>query len=92
MNESHDLVIGMQDHVSPSVQRGDMTDDFDAFDFPENSAWCERCQGTGSVECYCGGDQCYCRNGGERDCPRCYGERSYFVRTVLPLSSAGRAG
>lgn len=35
---------------------------------------CPRCQGDGSVECYCGGDFCICENYGERDCPTCYGE------------------
>ena len=43
-------------------------------DFEDDGAdfWCEACQNTGSVECYCGGDQCYCENGGEKPCPKCF--------------------
>ena len=34
--------------------------------------WCEPCQGTGEVECYCGGDLCVC---GEQttECSDCNG-------------------
>ncbi len=30
------------------------------------------CGGTGSVNCYCGGDQCVCHNHGEIECPGCW--------------------
>lgn len=42
-----------------------------------DAIWCDRCQGTGSVDCHCGGDQCYCDNQGEKDCPRCSGEGEF---------------
>jgi hypothetical protein len=29
------------------------------------------CGGTGSLNCYCGGDQCVCHFHGETDCPGC---------------------
>lgn len=49
--------------------------------FDERDAiWCDRCQGTGSVDCYCGGDFCVCANGGERDCPRCGGEGEFVPK------------
>ena len=54
-------------------------DDYDDYDdLPENAVWCDRCQGLGMAECHCGGDQCYCENYGEMECPRCHGE-GYFV-------------
>lgn len=31
----------------------------------------DSCGGTGSVDCFCGGDQCVCHNHGETDCPGC---------------------
>lgn len=31
----------------------------------------ETCGGTGSLVCYCGGDQCVCHHHGETDCPGC---------------------
>lgn len=37
---------------------------------------CPRCDGGGTLECYCGGDLCVCENYGERDCPLCFGEGS----------------
>jgi len=48
--------------------------------WPADAEWCDRCQGMGIAECYCGGDQCYCENYGEMECPRCGGE-GYFVPT-----------
>ena len=39
----------------------------------EPGQYCHYCNNDGVVNCYCGGDQCYCENHGERDCPRCYG-------------------
>lgn len=47
-------------------------DDYDDFDYeerPEGAEWCDRCQGMGIAECHCGGDQCYCENYGEMECP-----------------------
>ncbi len=35
--------------------------------------WCDACQGTGTVDCRCGGDLCICENYGEEDCPKCGG-------------------
>jgi len=35
---------------------------------------CPRCNGDGSVSCYCGGDQCYCDNQGDAPCPTCHEE------------------
>lgn len=43
----------------------------------KNAIWCDRCQGTGSVDCHCGGDLCICQNGGEKDCARCGGEGEF---------------
>lgn len=48
--------------------------------WPHDAEWCDRCQGMGIANCYCGGDQCYCENYGEMECPRCGGE-GYFVPT-----------
>lgn len=31
----------------------------------------ESCCGTGSLNCYCGGDFCVCHNHGETECPGC---------------------
>jgi hypothetical protein len=42
---------------------------------------CDRCGGMGLAVCYCGGDQCYCENYGEMECPQCDGE-GYFVPTA----------
>jgi hypothetical protein len=47
---------------------------------PEGALWCDRCQGMGTAICHCGGDQCYCENNGEMECPRCHGE-GYYVLT-----------
>lgn len=35
--------------------------------------WCDGCQNTGYVDCYCGGDLCICENNGEMLCPVCDG-------------------
>lgn len=29
------------------------------------------CAGTGTLNCYCGGDQCVCHHHGEAECPGC---------------------
>lgn len=47
-------------------------DDYE--DWPDDAEWCDRCQGMGIANCYCGGDQCYCENCGEMECPQCGGE------------------
>ena len=39
-----------------------------------DEGWCDLCQNSGYVECYCGGDICICENNGERECPRCRGQ------------------
>lgn len=31
----------------------------------------EGCGGTGTIHCYCGGDQCVCHNHGSMDCDGC---------------------
>jgi len=38
------------------------------------TTWCDTCQNTGSVDCYCGGDLCVCENHGEMLCPSCGGQ------------------
>lgn len=67
--------------ISASVGAEDYDDDRD---LPDNSIWCDRCQGLGTAECYCGGDQCYCKNNGEMECPRCHGE-GFYVPTPAQL-------
>ena len=37
-------------------------------------SWCDYCCGTGTLDCYCGGDLCICENNGEYECPHCYGD------------------
>lgn len=37
----------------------------------ETMKFCTNCQNSGSVNCYCGGDQCFCENQGEIYCPYC---------------------
>jgi hypothetical protein len=49
-----------------------MTEDYP--DDDDEGPPCPRCDGFRMVSCHCGGDQCYCHNYGERDCPLCYGE------------------
>lgn len=67
--------------VPASIPSADDYGDFyDYEELPEGAEWCDRCQGLGTAECYCGGDQCYCENYGEMDCPRCHGE-GYWVPT-----------
>lgn len=33
--------------------------------------FCYACQNYGYVECRCGGDLCFCANGGEKPCDKC---------------------
>jgi hypothetical protein len=68
-----------------------MSEQFDDFDFgeddlPEGSVWCDRCQGSGVADCHCGGDQCYCENYGEMECPRCHGE-GFYVPTPKQIAA-----
>lgn len=56
-----------------------MSDPYDPFDddyFDDDGEGppCPRCDGDGTVNCYCGGDFCVCENYGEKDCPLCHGE------------------
>lgn len=41
--------------------------------------YCDRCNNTGEVDCYCGGDLCVCDNYGEMVCPRCDGRAGQDV-------------
>ena len=41
---------------------------------PEGAEWCDRCQGSGNVDCRCGGDICLCGVQDEAVCPTCHGE------------------
>ncbi|MGV3580030.1 hypothetical protein [Brevundimonas sp.] len=47
-----------------------MEEDF----YDEGGVVCPKCMGDRTVDCYCGGDLCFCENYGERDCPVCHGE------------------
>jgi hypothetical protein len=38
----------------------------------EPGMYCDRCNNTGEIECYCGGDLCVCGRQ-EITCPRCDG-------------------
>lgn len=61
-------------------------DNFDEYEErEEGSEWCDRCQGLGTADCYCGGDQCYCENYGEIECPQCNGE-GYWTPTEKQLA------
>lgn len=42
-------------------------------DTEETMGYCENCNNTGWVNCYCGGDLCVCENNGEEECPVCGG-------------------
>jgi hypothetical protein len=37
----------------------------------DDIGYCDQCQNTGWVDCYCGGDMCVCENNGEEPCPAC---------------------
>ncbi|MAT84079.1 MAG: hypothetical protein CMD39_07290 [Gammaproteobacteria bacterium] len=37
----------------------------------DDDPYSRTCGGTGTLYCYCGGDQCVCHNHGEVDCPGC---------------------
>lgn len=51
-------------------QAGKLTED----DYDDGFRVCPRCMGNGEVVCRCGGDQCYCDNGGDAPCPTCGGD------------------
>lgn len=40
--------------------------------------YCDRCQNTGYMPCYCGGDQCFCDYQGEKPCSRCELGEEFF--------------
>lgn len=63
-------------------------DEIDFYDEQEGAEWCDRCQGLGTADCHCGGDQCYCENAGEMECPQCDGEGRW---TPTPAQLAARA-
>lgn len=66
--------------------------DDDDFDYDEREAeWCDRCQGSGIAECHCGGDQCYCENYGEMECPTCHGEGSFVPTEAFKKARAENA-
>lgn len=62
----------------------DYYDDYE--EMPEGAEWCDRCQGMGIANCYCGGDQCYCLDYGEMECPTCNGE-GWWVPTEAQLKA-----
>lgn len=35
--------------------------------------YCEECNNSGEIECWCGGDLCVCMNHGSKPCPACGG-------------------
>ena len=41
-----------------------------------DGGYCDRCNNTGEVDCYCGGDLCVC---GQQElvCPKCHGKSAY---------------
>ncbi len=47
----------------------DALDDLEPDD--DDEFWCDECQGTGYIDCHCGGDLCVCEYHGEKPCPRC---------------------
>lgn len=55
-------------------ERDDYDYDYYEDDMPENCVTCDRCDGHGTVQCYCGGDFCLCGAEDEATCPVCYGE------------------
>lgn len=72
--------------VPSADERDDYPDEEGFYDdcgrwWPNDAEWRDRCQGLGTAECHCGGDQCYCENYGEMECPLCHGE-GYFVPTA----------
>ncbi len=49
--------------------------DADLIDYDDTGdCVCPHCGGIGTVNCYCGGDQCYCENYVETECRICDGE------------------
>lgn len=37
----------------------------------DDGDYCDRCYGTGDLDCHCGGDLCVCQNNGTYPCPEC---------------------
>lgn len=59
----------------------DHEDELAVDDWFDDGEWCQcpRCMGSGSVDCHCGGDQCYCENHGDAPCPVCGGDGEVTV-------------
>lgn len=58
---------------------------------PEGAEYCDRCCGMGIANCYCGGDQCYCDNNGEMECPQCDGEGMFVPSAAFKAARAESA-
>lgn len=43
-------------------------------EFDDNWTVCDRCNGDGTVNCYCAGDFCLCGAESDKPCPVCGGE------------------
>lgn len=52
----------------------DRYDDYYDDEIPEGMVICDKCNGDGEVNCYCGGDLCVC-GAEEVACPVCRGEQ-----------------
>lgn len=68
-----------------------MADPFDGWlddEIPENATWCDSCQGSGEVECYCAGDFCCCGRQ-EVMCRSCQGN-GWFIMTPERLAAENR--
>lgn len=53
---------------------GQYPDESDRSNYEDEGPVCPHCGGLATVICRCGGDQCYCDNYGEKECPVCWGE------------------
>jgi hypothetical protein len=47
-----------------------MEDDYD-YEDGDYQGYCDTCNNSGFVNCYCCGDLCCCENQGEYECPDC---------------------
>lgn len=43
-------------------------------DWPEGAVVCDRCHGSGTIDCMCCGDFCCCGTNDELTCPVCHGD------------------
>jgi len=60
-------------------------------------SYCEHCQNTGYLDCYCGGDLCICDNNGEYPCPYCEyveddGDDDYGPEDAPPTDPLSESG